>query len=47
MKEIVIIGAGELGKQFQHMIENYSEDRVIGWIDDKDKLVNYFRERKL
>ena len=34
MKDVVIVGAGDLGKQFQHMIENYSEDRVIGWIDD-------------
>jgi sugar O-acyltransferase (sialic acid O-acetyltransferase NeuD family) len=34
MKKVIIVGAGDLGLQFQHMIENYSEDRVVGWIDD-------------
>jgi sugar O-acyltransferase (sialic acid O-acetyltransferase NeuD family) len=34
MKDILIVGAGELGQQFRHMIDVYSGDNVVGWIDD-------------
>ena len=33
-KKVVIIGAGDLGRQFLHLITNYTEDSVIGWYDD-------------
>ena len=34
MKDVLIVGAGELGQQFRHMIDVYSTDKVVGWIDD-------------
>jgi sugar O-acyltransferase (sialic acid O-acetyltransferase NeuD family) len=32
--EVLIVGAGDLGEQFEHFISNYSNDTVIGWVDD-------------
>lgn len=33
-KKVLIIGAGDLGRQFVHFITNYSNDIVVGWLDD-------------
>ncbi|AFL85061.1 sugar O-acyltransferase, sialic acid O-acetyltransferase NeuD family [Belliella baltica DSM 15883] len=37
MKRIAIIGSGSLGIQFQHWIENYSNDEFVGYFDDFSK----------
>ncbi len=34
MKRVIIIGAGDLGRQYSHWIDHYSEDKVVGWLDD-------------
>lgn len=38
MKKVLIIGAGDLGQQFYNFITNYSEDKVVGWVDDKKNI---------
>jgi len=34
MKELVVIGAGALGIQLKHYIDNYSNDKVVAFVDD-------------
>jgi sugar O-acyltransferase (sialic acid O-acetyltransferase NeuD family) len=36
-RRILIVGAGGLGRQFKHFIDNYSEDIVVGFLDDTIK----------
>ena len=38
MKKVIIIGAGALGQQFCHFITHYSDEEVVGWVDDKKKI---------
>ncbi|NGP78141.1 hypothetical protein G3570_15970 [Balneolaceae bacterium YR4-1] len=38
MKKVLIIGAGVLGQKFNHFITHYSEDEVVGWVDDTKKI---------
>jgi sugar O-acyltransferase (sialic acid O-acetyltransferase NeuD family) len=37
LKKVLIFGAGDLGIQYKHMIDIYTDDLVIGWLDDTKK----------
>jgi sugar O-acyltransferase (sialic acid O-acetyltransferase NeuD family) len=35
--KIIILGAGDLGLQMAHYITHYSNDEIVGWLDDTKK----------
>lgn len=44
---VLIIGAGVLGSQFNHFINHFSENRVIGWLDDTKEINSLIEGKKI
>ena len=45
--KIIILGAGDLGLQMAHFITHYSNDEIVGWLDDSKEKGAMFYDKPI